>query len=282
MTVRYITFAGSTLAVEDNGDRAARIIELLYQYVPAGEARLAQTTYRLSSDRPAAGELQLHRDKVLLYRGAAEGTAAELLLSDTCYQLAAQSRAGLLFHAAGLAWREYGLLLPGASGAGKSTLTAWLALNDFNYLTDELVFVPWGSNHLVPFPRPLHLKRPARTAIEDSFDFTGHAQRILSSSYADLISPCLLRPDNRFTCPPLRLIIFPRYQAGSQFSLTPLSKARAGLKLMQTLINAPNLPHQGFSKVTRLARQAPAYTMRYGSFEQIGQHVEALLASLPD
>jgi hypothetical protein len=80
--------------------------------------------------------------------------------------------------------------------------------------------------------------------------------------------------------PDLGLILFPRYLPESAFDLQRLSKAQAGLELMQCLVNARNLPDRGFSEITRLARKAPAYRMCYAGFDQVGEVVEAILDTL--
>jgi hypothetical protein len=79
--------------------------------------------------------------------------------------------------------------------------------------------------------------------------------------------------------PPLGLIVFPRYLPGSDLALRPLSKAQAGLALMECLVNARNLPGHGFSEIARLARRAPAYKLNYADFDQIGERIEMLLQS---
>jgi len=276
---RLISFAGSTVAIEYCGSRAAAIVDFLYRHVPADSHAPPRVTYRIipggQSERMA-----LYRDDALIYAGDSEATLAELLLGDTCYHLAEQSGGGLLFHAAGLAWQGQGLLMPGGIGAGKTTLAAWLVAKGLDYLTDELVFVPHGADTMQAFTRPLNVKSPSRAALHNHFDFERHAAHILSSPHADLIPPTLLKITNTLSEPPLSLIIFPRYRPGSDFVLRSLSKAQAGLALMQGLINARNLPEYGFSEIARLAKTAPAYNMSYADFDQIGAGVETLLQGI--
>jgi hypothetical protein len=130
------------------------------------------------------------------------------------------------------------------------------------------------------YTRPLNLKRPARTALEDLFDFEGDSNGILSTPYGDLVSPDLVNFAGPRDETPLSLIIFPRYAAGNEFELKRLSKAQAGLALMECLVNARNLPEHGFRELARLARTAPAFKMSYAHFDQIGEGVEALSRAL--
>lgn len=274
---RLISFAGSAVAIEYSGSRIATIVDFLYRYVPADSDVPPHVTYRA---RPGVqpGALTLYRDDTLIYEGDSEAALAELLMGDSCHHLADRSRGGLLFHAAGLAWQGKGLMMPGGIGAGKTTLATWLVAQGLDYLTDELVFVPHGADTIQTFARPLNVKKASRVALQAAlpFDLEAHATHILSTPRADLIPPTLLKPV-QLSEPPLGLIIFPHYLPGGDLTLRPLSKAQAGLALMECLINARNLPGHGFSQVARLAQTAPAYKLSYANFDQIKDRIETLL-----
>lgn len=276
MERRVISFAGSAIAIQYSGSRIARVIEFLYQHVPPPDDVVPHLTYR-AVVRGEMGRIALYRGDCLIHLGDSDGALAELLLGETCRHLAEQSQGGLLFHAAGLAWRDKGLMLPGTMAAGKSTLAAWLLTRGFDYLTDELVFVPHDADTMRTFTRPLGLKRSSRPVLQSQLDFQKQSAHILSSPDCDLICPTVLNPANTPSEPVLRLIIFPRYLPGSDFSLRLLSGAQAGLALMECLVNARNLAEHGFPEIARLARIAPAYRMTYASFDQIGDRVEDLL-----
>ncbi|MCP4513786.1 MAG: hypothetical protein GY824_00965, partial [Delftia sp.] len=138
---RIVSFGGSAVAIDHSGERAAASVAFLFRHAPGGGDVAPHVTLRIASKEKGGG-LTLYRDEELIYAGDCQATWAELLLGETCHHLADRSRGGLLFHAAGLAWQGRGLLLPGGIGAGKSTLAAWLASRGWDYLTDELVFVP--------------------------------------------------------------------------------------------------------------------------------------------
>ncbi len=272
---RLVSFAGATVAVEYDPGRPARIVDFLFRDFPAAPAGPVRATYRL-----LAGEvdsLRLYKDGVLLHESPAESTLADLLLSQACHSLAAHSLAGLLFHAAGLARGERGLLLPGTMGAGKSTLAAWLLARGWFYLSDELVYLPHGPEVMLSLPRPLNLKPPSRPVLRPWFDYEAQAGRFYSTPGTDLVPPELFNPATRPGRPPLGLVIFPDYRAGATFELRRLPKARAGLELMRCLVNARNLPNHGFDEIALLARTVPAYKLTYSHFEQIGDQIETLL-----
>ena len=58
--------------------------------------------------------------------------------------------------------------------------------------------------------------------------------------------------------------------------MQPLTPAQAGLRLMQCLINARNLPEHGFPEIARLSRRVPAYRMTYASFDPLPAALEPI------
>jgi len=255
----------------------AKILQFLFDDLPAADSAPPQVNYQLYFDDDA-GQLTLKKDGDSLLQSDSEASVVDTLLGNACHQLAWHSRGGLLFHAGGLAWQGGGLLLPGTMGAGKTTLTAWLLGRGLNYLSDEMVFIAENSDIMKALPRPLNLKRPARSVLKNQLDYTSqHPAEIYSAFTTDLVPPHLFNPATRFSAPPLRLIIFPRFQADGEFSLQRLSKAQTGLELMKSLINARNLPGHGFAEISRIAKRVPAWKMSYSGFEQIGDTIERLL-----
>jgi hypothetical protein len=288
---RLISFAGSTVAVEYQGRRAEAIVDYVFRYVDSASGEVPYRTLCLISDN-AGGELRLcESDGTDPRRTSSDGWMAEYLLGRTCYHLADRSHGGLLFHAAGLSWGEPGMILPGRIGAGKTTLTAWLLTQGFCYLTDELVFVPRGNDTFQALIRPLNVKPVARPLLRRLFHAVGcdqagsvHLGRqtrsgqprsledglILSGPTGDLVSPALLSSHRPLNEAGICLIVFPHYRPDCRLDVTRLTRAQAGLALMECLINARNLPRYGFEEVVRLARAVPAYRLTYSDFAQLG------------
>jgi len=79
---------------------------------------------------------------------------------------------------------------------------------------------------------------------------------------------------------PLAAILFPRYQAEGELVFEAVSPARAGLMLMEVLVNARNLPDRGLGEIAHLCRATLAYALLYSRFEQIGERIAGLLDPL--
>jgi hypothetical protein len=272
-----VHFACSAVAIEHEGERSAQIVDFVLRHAPRDGDAPPHLTFRLMD--AGAGRLALHRNDTLVYHGDCSARAAEWLLGEVCHHLADRSRGGLLFHAAGLTWQGQGILVPGAVSAGKSTFAAWLTTLGCRYLTDELVYVPHGSDRMRAFVRPLNLKKPARQVLAGRFDFQPDDSCILCGPGFDLIAPSLLELGDQFA-PVVSLMLFPQYQQDGEPSFRRLSGAQAGMSLMEALINARNLPGHGFAEIVRLARAVPAYGTRYSHFGQVGESMSKVLHDL--
>ncbi len=278
---RSVSFAGSTVAIQYRGERPTAIVDFLYRHAPGQSSLPPHVTYRLTADR-RSDQLFLYRDGRLFYRNSSDGAVAEILLGDSCHNLAKESRGGLLFHAAALAWEGQGILLPGGMGAGKTTLAAWLAAKGLEYLTDELVFIPDGAERMQAFTRPLNLKHPSIHALDKCIDFSKLSDSILCNAHSCLVPHTLIGAGDAPAQVPIRLVLFPQYARCAEPALTALSSAQAGLDLMRCFVNARNLSGHGFREIARLARLAPAYRLRYSCFEQIEGQIESLLLPIQD
>ncbi len=280
----HLSYGGSAVTVEYDGARAARIVDFVYHYAPRGSDPPPHVTYRFVPTAEPR-RLALERNGMAFFASSSDAALADTLMGDSCHHLVDRSQGGLMFHAAALAWQGHTLILPGAIGAGKSTLTAWLISRGLQYLTDELVFVPFGSECIRVFTRPLNLKRPSREPLRGYFDYPHtpggeNDPLVWSTPFNDLISPAMLgTPDSTTGDLPLPTLLFVRYSADTPFEFRSLSKAQAGLMLMECLVNARNLPGHGFAEVAQLARKVSAYVLRYSRFEQLGTRIEDMMRS---
>ncbi len=189
----------------------------------------------------------------------------QFLMQEILTRLNAACDKGPLFHAASIADNEGGILLCGKSGSGKSTLAAFLLQNGYAYLSDEVTQYLPLSHQISGFRRSLVLKPGS------SFLLAKHAPAgILRFSEggawvnARILTPAGLR---EHAIP--RLVLFPRYCPDSSLVITPLSPPKALFHLLQTLVNARNLPQAGLPAVKQLAQQVPAFALTYSNLNEV-------------
>ncbi len=275
---RRVCFAGSSVQIDYDSEVGERIVEFLYADVSDKADVEPHVSLRISTrsdDEPAS--LSVFLGDKRLYHGTSVGALANRLVGETIYHIADKSDGGLVLHAAAVSRDGVGMMLPGQTGAGKTTLSAWLIHSGMNYLTDELVYVAQGSSALHAFTRPLNIKLGSLDVIGERFSLDTDSDEMLACSYATLVPHRLINPEHRQEVPRLRVVIFPQFRCEGEFSLQRLSKAQTGMRLMECLVNARNLPGHGFGEVTRLARSVRAYALHYSSFNQLGAEFEGLL-----
>ena len=268
---RTLSFGGTIVRVEFTPGRPARLVRFLFDRVPQARRRTGVTTLRLTDH---AGRFVVALDGEVRVEDAMPGVAASWLLHLTCRQLAFTHTRGLLLHAAAVEAHGRALVLAGASGSGKTTLTAFLTGRGFGYLTDELVHVPLSALRVDGLAAPLKLKPGGMAALDGRLPFPP-SRRLVGREDA-LLRPRVMRraPHGR----PVAALLFPRFRRGAAFALRPVTPGRAALRLMAGVLNAERLADHGFSQVTRLAAQAPAYQLTWGSLDQIEAHLDRLRA----
>ena len=237
-----------------------------------GDTGSVVVTYQVATEEDLA--VQLRRDDELLYRGRQSLHLIEHLMHELTLALTTSCQQHLVFHAAGLACGESGLILCGGSGSGKSTLAAWLTASGLDFLTDEVVAVRFDLGEMIGLVRPIDLKAGSAFVWQRWLDATARQNLTRFPNGAVLLDPELLRPHcvRAFASP--RIILFPRYAASEPFVAQRLSPAETLFRLMQCLVNAKNLQGHGFVAATRLARQTTAYSLTYADVISVAAWIE--------
>lgn len=270
MPTHYVSFAGQNLAIEYH-PKSQELIDFLYKDTASEPVGSPDATLTIEFD----GEDYVLQDGPhRVYKGESASLLATLLIRKSIYHLINKNKDGMALHAAAVSKNGNGIILPGRSGSGKTSMSTWLTTRGFNYLTDEYVFIRNNSSTIDAFTRPPNVKTKGLPVLDQYFDLGKHEDETLRSYYVAMIPPKLLNPNSRHEAAEVKLIVFPKYKKNSELVLTELSKAQAGLSLMENLVNARNLDGHGFYESTRLARSVPAYKLIYGSFDQIGEFFE--------
>lgn len=196
------------------------------------------------------------------------------LMQDGLIRLNGGCSTGAVFHAAALENAGEGIILCGQSGSGKSSLAAWLLATGFRYLTDEVITYSAETGQMSGLARSLVLKRGSAFIWQR---WLGADEREGLLCFADgsaWTDPCLL--NGAGICPFATpcLLVFPHYAPEASFRVTQLTQAEALFRLMQTLVNARNLPNAGLGAAASLARQVTAYSLEYSDLESASAWIQ--------
>lgn len=183
--------------------------------------------------------------------------------------IALRSHSHLMLHAGALALGDSGMLLPAAPGQGKSTLCAGMALREWRLLSDEFGLVRPNSNSLIPIPRPVALKNESIDvvrAFDQAAEFGPLIPGTRKGDVAHLRPPgdCVLKSDETA---PVRWIVFPRWQAGSECVLTEIPRAEGFMLLASNAFNYEVLGEAGFRTVSAIVGSARCFRFTYSCLD---------------
>ncbi len=215
-------------------------------------------------DIRSCDEHRLYRDRELIYKTPDYIDIFLFLEWQICGMITRSDRY-LLMHA-GLSAREgEGILIAGPSGAGKSTLVGGLALLGYDYITDEMVIVDPGTGKILPFARTLNVK-------EEAFSGSPALLPLLRGKCYGQQRPYLggrwfveAGPGNGISR--IRTVLFPRYEAGAETAIEPISRGRGIFRLTENTFNLPHFGEQGIDLLIHLTQDARFFSMTNGNLE---------------
>ena len=246
------------------------------------EKSRTEIKFTIDDGKTDAKEYVIKRGDSFPHRAKTAGEVCTYLIGEIIYHLIDKNEKDLLLHAACLTYNGMGLLLPGVSGAGKSTITAWLLENGFGYLTDEIVSVNLGTWLTEGLARPLNIKLLGMEAIRNAKIGKLENATILDSSISHLVEHRAFNPHFVRETTHIKVIVFPRYSATKDFSLTEISSAKVTLLLMQAFVNARNHAEHGFHDISKFARSVKGLELTYSNFDELAALKQKLLEMMTD
>jgi hypothetical protein len=176
-------------------------------------------------------------------------------------------------HGAALVHDGRAVVLAGQSRAGKSTLAAWLTHRGWGFLTDEAALIDPDTLLVLPFWRPIGVRRPG------PLDFMVHEDGSEERQQTDLLVPAstigALAP-----AAPLSCIAFPCLAPNAPASLTPLAPAAALMELTQHFPGLIAGGRAGFRRLARLVETLPAWTLRFHDLHDAEQILRTLMSEV--
>lgn len=243
-------------------------LKRLYAGYPQDETRPADATVRLFAARPwrrwLRPSVHIGGDFVVpdaLPLPLSMGLlAAEMGMN---LQVALGWRRHMLLHASAVARDGRALIMSGESGSGKSTLAALLGEGDWRLMGDEFTLIDPTSGDALAFPRAVSLKNAAigEMAARVAPDRLGP---LLAGTPKGDIRHLIPRADAVAAMhEPVRpaLILFPRF--GGEAAIEPMGEGEVFVRLTEASTNYVALGEAGFSALTRLVRETPAFGISY-------------------
>ena len=185
----------------------------------------------------------------------------------------------LIIHAAVIERNGMVCILPGTPGSGKSTLCAALVCKGWRLLSDEMALVSTVTGDIYPVPRPVSLKNQSIDIIQ-SYSSAAVMGEVVADTAKGTVShmrPPQLSVEKSEQPGTPGLIIFPKYTAGAEPCLAPLTKAKTLMKVAENSFNFSVLGLQGFKVLGELVSKCTCYEFSYQSLDEARETLESLI-----
>lgn len=186
----------------------------------------------------------------------------------------------LVLHAAVLERGGRALIMPAPSGSGKSTLCAGLLFNGWRLLSDELTLIDPHDGMIVPIPRPVSIKNQSievLQALNPQMRLGSRVAETLKGVVAHFPPPAEAVAQAHVRAVPA-WVVLPRYVPGLPATLTPISRARGFMHLVENAFNYDIFGAEGFQLLGSVIDRSQCFTFEYGDLPE----AIALFARLAD
>lgn len=176
----------------------------------------------------------------------------------------------LMAHAAVIERNGFAAILPAPPGSGKSTLCAALVHRGWRLLSDEMTLIDPATARVLPLARPINLKNASidimrRFAPEAVFGPIVPDTKKGTVAHLKPPADSVLRMSE--SAQP-RWIIFPRYEAGADTTLSAMDRHTAFLQLAENAFNYAALGRQGFDLMGDVVDACECLQFRYSRLDE--------------
>lgn len=186
----------------------------------------------------------------------------------------------LMLHSAVIEREGCAVIMPAPPGSGKSTLCAGLVHRGWRLLSDELALIATSDGTITPLGRPISLKNKSIDVIRDYVPgavFNAITPNTTKGSVTHLKVPSEQLHRIHEKANP-RWVVFPKFEAGSAPTLTPLSKANSLLELGRNSFNYMVLGKAGFETLAKVIDASDCYDFRYSQLDDAVSVFDELVA----
>jgi hypothetical protein len=180
----------------------------------------------------------------------------------------------VLLHSAAAVRSGITVMLPADQECGKTTTVAGLLRSGFDYVTDEAVAIDPTTGCVTPFPKNLTLDEGSWPLFPECMPRRPPDWRRQWHAPAWLLGARAATEP----VPPPRVIVFPRYEAGADTRLMPISQAEAVRELAQLTFSFNSHAGRNLKVLARTVAGASVTRLTIGSLEGAVNIIEEIVS----
>ena len=186
------------------------------------------------------------------------------------YCVSSRAHGYLIIHAAVVEKNGHAVILPAPPGSGKSTLCAALVSRGWRLLSDELTLIGLDDQAITPLPRPVSLKNasiPVMQAYAPAGIYTRSATDTAKGTVAHLKAPdaSVARAADTARA---AWVVFPKYQAGAELTISPIAPARAFMRVAENAFNFSLTGERGFHALGNVIDGCTSFDFTYSKLDE--------------
>jgi HprK-related kinase A len=184
----------------------------------------------------------------------------------------------LMIHSAVIERNGGAMIVPAPPGSGKSTLCAGLVHSGWRLLSDEIALIDPSTRRVAPLPRPVSLKNASievirRFAPQSTIGAPVHDTSKGSVAHMSPTADSVAREREQA---PISWVVVPRYVAGAEPRLEPMSRGRAFMLLIENAFNYDIHGRHGFRLLADVMAGSRAFEFTYSRLEDAAEIFEDL------
>jgi HprK-related kinase A len=188
----------------------------------------------------------------------------------------------LVVHAAILAKDNKAIMFPAPPGSGKSTLTAYLAMNGWRLLSDEMTIIELNSCTAIPFVRAISLKNNSINLVKKWFPhaiFSATAKDTQKGDVAHMMPPksSVERGSEKAT---IIGIVFPKYTPDINLDIYQLDKTDTFMQLANNSFNYNVIGEDAFTTIAKLVEESAGFEIKYNNLSEVKSFLEEEILKL--
>ncbi len=242
---------------------------------------LADVEYEICLTPNGYGKHHIKRNGSIVYKTHDRGDLLIKLLVSVQNDFIQTFDDHLILHSALVIKNGKAIVLPGHRKSGKSTLVISLLKHGFKYYSDDITAINLKSWGATGFPRAIMIRNGSLSLFPSlkpelscySYKFNnGHKSKKV---HLGIPSKRVLAPLNKSF--PISSIIFPKYSANGNTSISDIRNSTAALNLLACTINQNSFVDSGFNTVASIVRNIRCYSLQIKDLSNASEIVNGLI-----